>query len=215
MKYYNILFFPILLLSCNQSSPKMDMGNQIAAAHGIDNFKNVEMVEFTFHAQRDTAAASERHWQWWPKKNEVLFITDSGATRFQKGDTTTQELRKLNARFTNDEYWLFYPFHLSWDKGFELRDSSMKIAPVSGKRMRKITTKYNDKDGFTPGDMYDLYVDENNRIQEWVYHAGGLAELSMITTWEDYHEFSGMQLAQEHKSKDGKFRLWFSDIIIK
>jgi hypothetical protein len=173
------------------------------------------MLEFTFNVQRDTAASSSRHWQWFPKSNEVIFITDSSSTKFKRNDTTTQELKKLNARFTNDEYWLLYPFHLAWDNGFQLLDSGMKAAPISDKSLHKLTTKYNNKDGFTPGDMYDIYVDENNRIQDWAYHKSGAAEPSLITTWENYKDYNGLQLAQEHKSKNGKFHLWFTGIHVK
>lgn len=215
MKYTLLLSCLFALECCSQPSTQKKMGREIAVANGIDKFRKVKMLEFTFNVQRDTAKPSSRHWQWFPKTNEVVFITDSGTTRFKRNDTTTQELKKLNARFTNDEYWLIYPFHLSWDKGFELRDSSMKVAPISGKSLRKITTEYNDKDGFTPGDMYDVYIDENKRIQEWAYHKGGAAEPSLITSWESYKDFNGLQLAQEHKSKDGKFRLWFTGIQIK
>ncbi len=184
------------------------MLHQIAIANGVDNFKKVQMLEFVFN----TSAPSQRHWQWFPKASEVVFITDSGTTKFKRYDTTTQQLKKLNAQFTNDEYWLLYPFHLYWDDGFELRDSSMKVAPISGKSLRKITLAYNDKDGFTPGDLYDVYIDENNRIQEWAFHSSGSREPSSITSWENYKDFNGLQLAQEHKSYDGKFRIWFSGI---
>jgi hypothetical protein len=215
MKYCILLSCFFALISCNQSSPENKISNQIAIANGIDYFKKVQMLEFIFNVQRDTAKASSRHWQWFPQNNEVVFITDSNTTRFKRTDTTTQELKKLNGRFTNDEYWLLYPYHLSWDKGFELIDSGMKMAPISGKSLQKITTKYNDKDGFTPGDMYDIYIDENKRVQEWAFHKGGSEEPSLITTWENYKDFNGLQLSQEHKSKDGKFRVWFTGIQVK
>jgi len=215
MKYILLLFFGIALIKCNHSLTGKKITVKIAEANGINNFKNVQMLEFTFNVQRDTAKPSSRHWQWFPKTNDIVFITDSITTKFKRGDTSTATLKRLNARFTNDEYWLLYPFHLVWDTGFELRDSSMKTAPISGKNLRKITAKYNNKDGFTPGDMYDVYVDENNRIQEWAFHSGGKPEPSLITTWEDYKSFSGIQIAQKHKSKDGKFNLWFTGIIVK
>lgn len=213
----NILFLSAFfaLLSCDESNSKKAISDQIAVANGMENFKKVGMLEFIFNVQRDSAKASNRHWQWFPKSNEVVFITDSGSTRFNRNDTATQELKKLNARFTNDEYWLLYPLHLGWDKGFELLDSNAKVAPISGKTLRKVTAKYNDKDGFTPGDMYDVYVDENLRVHEWAYHDAGVAEPSLITTWEDYNDFNGLQIAQEHKSKDGKLRIWFTGIQIK
>lgn len=134
MKYALYLFCIVALQCCNQPSSEKKTGQQISDANGIENFKKVQMLEFIFNVQHDTAAPSGRHWQWFPKSNEVVFITDSGTTKFKRNDTTTQELKKLNARFTNDEYWLLFPFHLTWDKGFALIDSSMKMAPISGKK---------------------------------------------------------------------------------
>ena len=215
MKFGLLLSCLFVLQFCNQQSSEEKIADQIADANGLENFNKVQMLEFVFNVQRDTAAPSRRHWQWFPQTNEVVFIADSANTRFNRNDTTTQELKKLNARFTNDEYWLLYPYHFVWDKGYALTDSGMQTAPISGKRMRKITTKYNDTDGFTPGDMYDVFIDENHRIQEWAYHKAGAAEPSLITTWADYKDFNGLQIAQDHKSKDGKLRIWFSGIQIK
>ena len=215
MKYCLLLSCLFVLQCCNQGSSENEMGSKISKANGSDNFNKVEMLEFIFNVKRDTAAASNRHWQWFPKTKEIVFITDSITTRFKRNDTTTQQLKKLNARFTNDEYWLLFPFHLSWDNGFQLTDSNMMVSPISGKKMRKVTAKYNDRDGYTPGDMYEVYVDENQRIQEWAYHKTGAIEPSLITTWENYKDFNGLLLAQDHKSKDGKFHLWFTGIQVK
>lgn len=212
MKFILFIFCFSLLQSCQDSSSKQQIVNKIGEANGMDHFKNVKMLEFTFNAQHDTTPASSRHWQWYPKTNEVVFITDSMNTKFVRNDTSTQELKKLNARFTNDEYWLLYPYHLAWDKGMEVVDSNQIKAPICGKIMHKITTRYNATDGYTPGDMYDVYVDDNNKIAEWAYHKSGSAAPSLLTTWEDYKDFNGLQLAQEHKSADGKFHLWFSGI---
>ncbi len=215
MKYTFLFSCFFVLQCCTQPNSEKQIGNEIAAANGSDNFSKVQMLEFTFNVQHDTAAASSRHWQWFPQSNEVNFITGSNTTHFKINDTTTQELKKLNGQFTNDQYWLLYPLHLKWDDGIELLDSNMKVAPISGKSLHKITAKYNDKDGFTPGDMYDLYIDENKRIQEWAYHSGGAAEPSLITTWEDYKDFNGLPIAQNHKTKDGMFRLWFTGFEVK
>ncbi len=215
MRYLIVLLVLFVLSSCDQASDGKKIGQQIAMANGLENFGKIEMLEFTFHAQRDTSAASSRHWQWYPKTNEVVFITDSATTRFTRNDTTSKELRQLNGRFTNDEYWLLYPLHLGWDTGFELTESSTTVSPISGKKLRKLTTRYNNKDGFTPADMYDLYLDDNNRVHEWAFHKSGAAEPSLVTTWEDYKNFNGLAIAQEHKSQDESFRVWFTGINVK
>jgi len=216
MKLYHLAICLILLPACKQASDnKNKIAADIAEANGIENFNKVKSIEFTFNVKRDTAAASSRHWKWFPQTNEAVFITDSATTKFKRTDTSTEELRKLNAQFTNDEYWLLFPYHLKWDTGFELEDSSMKTGPVTGKSLRKITIRYNDKDGFTPGDMYDVYVDKDLRINEWTFHKGGTPEPSLMTTWENYKDFNGLQIAQEHKTKDGQFSLYFTGIRVE
>ena len=215
MKLHHLAICLILLQSCTPSDSKKNIATDIAKANGIENFSAVKSLEFTFNVKRDTAAPNSRHWKWFPQTNEVVSITDSATTKFNRKDTSTPQLRKLNAQFTNDEYWLIFPYHLEWDTGSELEDSSMKAAPISGKSMQKITVKYNDKDGFTPGDMYDVYVDKDLRISEWAFHKGGSPEPSLITTWEDYKDFNGLQITQNHISKDGKFRLYFTGIKVE
>lgn len=216
MRYCTALIITVLFQFCNEPQEKTPgIANQIAVANGLENFSNVNMLEFVFNVQRDTAKASSRHWQWFPGSNEVVFITDSSNVKFTRNDTSTAELKKLNARFTNDEYWLLFPYHLTWDKGMEILDSNSKMAPIAGVSMHKLTIKYNQTDGFTPGDVYDIYVDEDLRIKEWVYHHAGSPEPSLMTTWAGYKDYNGLTLADEHRSKDGKFRIWFTGIQVK
>ncbi len=216
MKLYQLAVCLIFLQCCKQTSDDRNkIATEIADANGVENFSKVKSIEFTFNSKRDTAAPTTRHWKWFPQANEVMFITDSATTKFNRTDTSTQELKKLNARFTNDEYWLLYPFHLKWDTGLELEDSSMQTGPVTGKSLRKITVRYNDKDGFTPGDMYDVYVDKDLRINEWTYHKGGSPEPTLMTSWENYKDFNGLQIAQEHKTKDGNVRIYFTGINVE
>lgn len=213
MRYCTALIITVLFQFCNEPQEKtVGLGERIAVANGLENFSKVKMLEFVFNVQRDTAKASSRHWQWFPGNNEVVFITDSGNVKFQRNDTSTAELKKLNARFTNDEYWLLFPYHLTWDKGMELLDSSMQMAPIAGDSMHKFTIKYNQTDGFTPGDVYDIYIDKDLRIKEWAYHHAGSPEPSVMTTWAGYKDYNGLTLADDHRSKDGKFRLWFTGI---
>ena len=214
MKYIFFLIIVATLQCCNEKASEKKMGHPVAVASGIENFKNVKMIEFIFNVQKDTFPASSRHWQWFPHKNEVIFLTDSSNIKFNRGDTSTQELQKLNARFTNDEYWLLYPFHLDWDSGMELVDNGIKTGPISGKAMHMLTTKYNSTAGFTPADMYSLYINDKQQIQEWEYHKAGSPEATLVTSWENYKDFNGIQVSQDHKTKDGKFHIWFTGIQI-
>lgn len=217
MKYLSLAVSVILLqLSCNSSRDDSTSGViNIARAHGLDNFDKVKSIEFTFNVQRDTTHTS-RHWKWIPETNMVTFTdNDKSATTFKRYDTGTVELKELNAKFTNDEYWLVFPFHLVWDKGYKLEQNDAATAPISGQKYHKYTVTYNDKDGFTPGDMYDLYTDQSQIVREWAFHKKAAPEPSLITTWEDYEEFAGLKIAKDHRTKDGKFRLYFTDLRVE
>ncbi|MEO6231947.1 MAG: hypothetical protein ABJB11_09570 [Ferruginibacter sp.] len=217
-KYALLLFLPIVMISCN--SNESGAGNtgsaelMIASANGIGEFAKVKSIEFTFNIEKDSAHM-ERHWKWMPTENMVIFYDKADSVQFKRMDTTTAELKKLNGQFTNDEYWLLFPLHLKWDKGYTFTDDSTATGPVSEKAYHKYTVQYNNKDGFTPGDMYELYTDDNHMIQEWAYHKTGSKEPSLMTTWEDYQDFNGLKIAKEHKTKDGKFSLYFTGITIE
>ncbi len=204
--------FSILFFACNSTTQNNQPAHDIAVANGVENFNKVQMLEFTFNIQVDTLKDNSRHWQWYPQTNEAVFVTDSSSTRFSRTDTSTTELKNLNARFTNDEYWLLFPMHMKWDSGAQIKESGKVAAPISGKTLNKWVVSYNDTDGFTPGDMYEVFVDDKKLIQEWAFHPGGAMEDPLVTSWENYDDFNGLMIAQEHKSKDGKFHLWFTGI---
>ncbi len=220
LKHGLLLLFPIIVLSCNSKTTdkdadkgKKEITSQIATANGVNEFPKIKTLEFTFNVDIDSAHI-ERHWKWMPKENTVVYYDKTDSTLFKRMDTSTAELKKLNAQFTNDEYWLTFPLHLQWDKGFTFTDNDTATGPVTQKNYHKYTVQYNNKDGFTPGDMYELYTDDTLTIQEWAFHKTGAKEPSLMTSWENYEDFNGLKIAKEHKSKDGKFRMYFTGITI-
>ena len=204
----------IIFAQCKSSNPATSgdaVADKVADATGLSDFGKVKEMEFTFNVQKDTFSMS-RHWKWMPQTNDVVFFDGTDSVAFKRYDTSTTQLKDLNGKFTNDEYWLIFPFHLVWDKGMTLKDDGMALGPVTGDSLHKFTIQYNKSDGFTPGDMYVIYVDSKNKIDEWEYHKTGSAEPSLMTTWEDYEKFGGLQLSTNHQSKDGAFRLFFTDV---
>jgi hypothetical protein len=130
-------------------------------------------------------------------------------------EPTTAQKKKLNAQFTNDEYWLLFPLHLKWDKGYKLSGGDTARGVISNAAYRKYIIQYNDKDGFTPGDMYDLFVDEKNVVREWAFHKGGSKEPSLITSWDSYtligvSFFDGQRPAYRVKSMLNRAKHWWA-----
>ncbi|MEP7109844.1 MAG: hypothetical protein ABI760_17745, partial [Ferruginibacter sp.] len=167
-----VFLFSIFIFSCNQKAEDKGIASEIANANGVKEFSKVKSVEFTFNVDKDSTHI-ERHWKWMPTGNTVIFYDKADSTLFKRMDTSTTELKNLNARFTNDEYWLIFPLHLQWDMGYALADNDTATGPVTEKNYHKYTIQYNGNEGFTPGDMYELYTNDKHLIQEWAFHKTG------------------------------------------
>ena len=60
--------------------------------------------------------------------------------------------------------------------------------PIGTGKARRIVVSYPTNEGYTPGDVYELFVDDSDRIVQWVYRKGGDPKPTRITTWEDYRK---------------------------
>lgn len=122
-----------------------------------------------------------------------------------------EELPPADAGFINDKYWLLYPFQLAWDTGYTYEVEEHVNAPISGTSSTKLTIVYNNEDGYTPGDAYDLYLNDQYMIKEWTFRKGNGSE-GRSFTWEMEKEFDGILMATEHRNAEGQLFIWFSDI---
>lgn len=214
MKKYTLLLFLIsLLLSCTDTQQEQTIVQKIAEANGFENFEDVEELRYTFNVKVNDTLRTSRAWTWNPKTNMVTLTTpDSTVTYNHKTEAAANE--KTDQRFINDQYWLLFPFHLVWDD-MEWENTEEAIAPISGEQMQRVTVTYPDGAGYTPGDQYEVYFGDDHIIREWVYLSGGSRENPFPATWEDYKEFNGINIAQMHRSKDGSFELFFTDVSIE
>ena len=77
-----------------------------------------------------------------------------------------------------------------------------------------ITITYPIEGGYTPGDAYDIYFDENYLIKEWTYRQGNSPEPSLSNTFENYQDFNGIKIAIDHKKDNGNWNLNFTDVSV-
>src|SRR5918993_1775371 len=82
--------------SCsNQNAGKAgEAADEIAAAHGIEEFSKIKSLEFTFNVDKDSMHL-ERHWKWFPPENRVIFYDKADSVAFKRMDTSTALLKKL------------------------------------------------------------------------------------------------------------------------
>lgn len=187
--------------------------DKIARAHGIENFDDVEKLNYTFNVRVNDSLRTSRAWTWEPKTNMVTLTTpDSTVTYNHKTEASAHE--KTDQRFINDKYWLLYPFQMAWDR-MEYEHTPEATAPISGETMQQVTVKYPSDAGYTPGDVYEVYFGDDHIIREWVYLSGGSRERPFATTWENYKDLDGLKIAQMHRNEDGSFELFFTDLNVE
>lgn len=186
---------------------------KIAEASGIDQWHKVSEITFTFNVDRG-ANHFERSWSWKPKSNEVSLISEKDTPSYNRSQMDSLHL-KTDAAFINDKYWLLAPFQLVWDKGITMTEEQNAIAPISKDTLHQLTIVYPDQGGYTPGDAYDFFYDENHKIREWNYRKSNAQTPTMSTTWEDYQSFNGIEIATTHRDSTGNFKLYFTNISVK
>jgi len=198
---------------------------QIAKAHGLDNFGRIEAIRYTWTAQFPGVNVY-RIWVWEPKTNKVSY---EGKDKDGKPVKATYLRSQLNSQpanvkdeidpaFLNDNYWLLFPFHAYWDKSATVTDQGVKPLPIGSGSATLVTVKYPSDGGYTPGDTWDLYVDKDNRVQQMVYHRGGPRKPSLVNaTWEGYKKAGPLPISTDHTgTADGNpLHITITDVAVK
>lgn len=198
-----------------------DIRHKIADAYGVHAFENVERVSFTFNVAAGERTV-RREWTWWPKEGRVRY--DGGTwndgkpleyNTSERGHDPGKEMTEADERFINDSYWFMFPFHVEWDVAATVTDEGMAPMPIGTGDARKIVVAYPKTGGYTPGDVYELYVSDDYRVLAWVHRPQGSETERHPMTWEDEQRFGDVSFATNHVSPDGKTRLFFTDISVE
>ncbi len=222
-----ILVIAITLISCNNNNKNSEKtkndqpvakenvttAEKIANANGYENWKDVSEIAFTFNVDRGENHF-DRSWVWKPKSGAVTMISAKDTVNYNRSSMDSLVM-KTDGAFINDKYWLLAPFQIAWDKGTTFSEKENAIAPISKDTLNQLTIVYGNDGGYTPGDAYDFFYDKNFKIKEWNYRKGNSEKPSMSTTWEDYENFNGIEIAKTHKDSTGNFKLYFTNISVK
>ena len=197
----------------SEETVELSIAKKIANRYGIENWDNIETVKFTFNVDRDSSHF-ERSWEWYPKTNDVVLKSSKDTLRYNRSNIDSTFINADKA-FTNDKYWLLTAFNLVWDSGTTISEPIIENTPLSNKALNKITITYPNEGGYTPGDAYDFYYNDDLIIEEWVYRKGNSPEPSMMTTWENNEEFNGILVPMSYKKTSDNWELYLSNVEIK
>ena len=197
--------------SIDEEKTPLTVAEKIAGAHGIQYWYNVSEIEFTFKVDRDTIKGNGRSWVWKPKTQDVKMMTSKDTIAYNRAEVDSTSLQADRA-FINDKFWLLFPFQLVWDENASISKPTKAMAPISQKEMNTITLLYPNEGGYTPGDAYDIFYNDDHIIQEWTFRQGNADQPSLSNTFENYQEFNGLKIAIDHKKDAGKWNLNFANV---
>jgi len=219
MKKLFILSLLITICSCKQKEEKqiiekeLTIAEKIANAHGFQNWHNVKTFEFTFGGKMEDSS-SGRKWKWNPKTNDVRLIRNTDTTYYNRNNMDSITVKSDKA-FINDKFWALIPFQLVWDEGTTISEPEKTKSPVKNQDLTKITIIYSNEGGYTPGDAYDIFYDDNYIIQEWNFRKANADKPSLSNTFENYSNFNGLKIAQEHKKSEGDWNLLIRNVKVE
>ena len=213
--YYFLSLF--LIFGCNRAAKQIPVpveqpkstAEEIAHAHGYENWSKVKQFEFTFGGKVEDPN-SGRSWKWNPKTDDVTLIRESDTISYNRTNMDSIAIRSDRA-FINDKYWALIPFQLVWDD-VTFEEHGKSIAPVSQDSLNKLTIVYPSEGGYTPGDAYDIFYDEDFIIREWNFRRGNAETANLSNTFEGYKDYNGLLLASEHKKDTSSWNLLIRNI---
>ena len=187
----------------------------VALHYGFTNFEKVKTIAFTFNVQK-TDKHIIRNWKWNPTTNYVSFFSEEKEINFVHNACESKKEIELDKMFVNDSYWLLFPYHLIWDKqNYSYTVTENILSPLYKNKCTKLTITYLKGDGYTPNDIYELFLNENFEITEWIYRKNASITPTKTTTWEKTIAIDGVKISTYHSGEKGKFKVWFTSINIE
>ena len=215
----------LALAATSSAQRRAPIADELAKTYGLDSFGKIEAIRYTFSLDLPGVKLS-RAWIWEPETDRVSYEGKDKDGKPVKVTYLRSELGsqpaivqdEVDPAFVNDNYWLLFPFHVSWDGSAEVEDTGMHELPLGKGSAERVVVKYPADGGYTPGDTWELYVGPDHRIREFVYHRGGPKKPSVVvTTWADYRKAGPLLVSLDHRgTADGKpVRVSLSGVSVK
>jgi len=218
----------LLLAAISRAATRAPIVEQVAKKYGLDSFGQVDAIRYTFHVEFPGVKAS-RSWVWEPKTDQVSFEGTDKEGKPVKATYLRSNLfnepanvqNEIDPAFVNDNYWLLFPLHASWDSGADVEDLGSQPLPLGKGSARRVAVKYpNPKEGggYTPGDTWELFVGRENRVEEFIYRRGGPKKPSVvIASWAGYKKAGPLLISTDHRgTADGQpLQVSFSNVAVK
>jgi hypothetical protein len=211
----------LLVLSIACATPRAEENGlplQVAKAYGLDSFPLVGKMKYTFNVTFNGKTIS-RSWLWDVSGGRVTMQQPGGEpVSYARGgmpDTGVENVRKVDAQFINDQYWLLFPLHLAWDASAAITVAGDRPVPIGAGTATRVTITFPSAGGYTPGDAFDLFVDKSNHVRQWAYRRGNAAVPTRTNLWEENRRLGPLLVSLDRPGADSTFRVWFTNVAVQ
>jgi hypothetical protein len=219
---------PLVLAATSGAQERPPVAEQMAKTYGLDSFGQIEKIRYSFHFELPGVKVA-RTWEWEPKTGQISYESKDKDgkpvkvtyQRSQLGSQSDTVKNEIDPDFINDQYWLLFPLHVSWDGGAKVTDEGLHKLPLGKGSAERVVVKYPSEGGYAPGDTWELYVGADHRVEEFIYHGGGPGTQQrpkvLIATWAGYKKAGPLLISTDHRgTADGApMRVFFSDVSVK
>ena len=190
------IFFSGVLCSVAAESDAnaQQLAKEVWQASGGEHWPNVKEIRFTFIVEQNgqQLAKAEHHWNVAAGTDRVKW-KDKEVTVNLAAPPADEDGKAAYARWVNDSYWLLAPLKVL-DPGVQLTHEGSK--ELNGVPHQTLRLSFQGV-GLTPGDQYLLYIDPQTKlVRAWDYMPK--PDTVMHGSWDNYQNFSGLQLSTEH-----------------
>jgi hypothetical protein len=211
----------LALYGCAGHRQSGDIRNRVADVYGANEFNQIEELRYTFNVKIGEKQI-RRSWMWKPAENQVTFkgtANQGGTVSYNRNDIKelqSEPIKQVDAWFINDSYWLLFPLHLAWDSQANVtEDRDLFDLPIGQGKAKRLVMTYPPTGGYTPGDVYELFIGSDDRLAQWIYRKGGSPTPTRMSTWEDHRVFGPLMISMERRGPDERFRVWFTDVAVR
>ena len=218
----------LVLAAASHAEERPPIFQQMFKAYGLESFDQVEKIRYTFNLEFPGLNLT-RSWEWEPKTDLITYDgkdKDGNPMKltYQRSQLSSQSdfvKNEIDPAFSNDNYWLLFVLHVSWDGSAKVTDEGMQKLPLGNGSAERVVVKYPSEGGYAPGDTWELYVGADNRIEEFVYHGGGPGTQQrpklLMATWADYKKVGPLLISMDHRgTSDGMpTRVFLSNVSVK
>jgi hypothetical protein len=170
-----VVFGALVLAATAQAQTRPPIAEQLAKTYGLDSYGQIDAIRYTFSAELPGVNLS-RSWVWQPKTGQISYEGKDKEVKPAKVTYVQSRLdgepdnvkNEIDPAFYNDNYWLLLPLHVYWDSNADVQDKGAQKLPLGSGSAKQVVVKYPSEGGVSPGDTWELYTGQDNRIANGV-----------------------------------------------